>query len=112
MILISIQPFAPKKIFLLVAAVLCLCSASCFADSLFLTVSSTPYDRQMSRIRPVLTSSGKSAAPGQVSLSIVNHWMEDLRDIPYGYHMEWKTPEEDFVCRHSRQVGPTKIGSE
>ncbi len=29
-----------------------------------------------------------------VSLNVVNHWMEDLRDIPYGYQMEWKTPSE------------------
>ncbi len=27
-------------------------------------------------------------------MSRVNQWMEDLRDIPYGYQMEWKTPQE------------------
>ena len=47
----------------------------------------------MNRIRPVLLS--RVAGTGQqVSLSAVNQWMGDLRDIPYGYHMEWKTPTE------------------
>lgn len=93
MILISIQPFAPKKIFALAAAVVCLSTASCFASAMLLAVESTPYDRQMSPIRPVLISKPASAAQ-QVSLPIVNQWMTDLREIPYGYHMEWKTPTE------------------
>ncbi len=61
---------------------------------MFLSVESTPYDRQMSRIRPVLLSARNGAASGDLSLNAVNHWMGDLRDIPYGYHMEWKTPLE------------------
>ncbi|MDQ6807889.1 MAG: hypothetical protein M3Z64_00450 [Verrucomicrobiota bacterium] len=92
MILVSIQPFAFKKIVLLVVAILCLSSAACFADSLFMTVHSTPYDRQMSRIQPVLVSS--ASTKGQVSMTLVNHWMEDLRSIPYGFSQEWKTPAE------------------
>ena len=92
MILISIQPFAPKKLFAFAAAVICLSTASCFASSIFLSVDSTPYDRQMSRIRPVLLT--KIANSSQVSLGLVNSWMGELRDIPYGYHLEWKTPSE------------------
>lgn len=92
MITVSLQPYAFKKIVFLVIAILCLSSAACFADSLFMAVHSTPYDRQMSRIQPVLIS--KTNAPGQVSLSVVNHWMEDLRSIPYGFSQEWKTPAE------------------
>jgi hypothetical protein len=53
MVLISIRPFAFKKIFLLVAALLCLSSAICFADSLFMSLHSTPYGRQINRIQPV-----------------------------------------------------------
>jgi hypothetical protein len=53
MVLISIQPFAFKKIFFLVAALLCLFSANCFADSLFMSLHSTPYGRQLNRIQPV-----------------------------------------------------------
>ncbi len=93
MVLISIQPFAPKKLLALAAAVICLSTASCFASTVFLSVKSTPYDRQMNRIRPVLISE-PVAAEQQVSLTVVNQWMGDLRDIPYGYHMEWKTPSE------------------
>jgi len=93
MILVSIQPFALKKMFALVATVICLSTASCFASAVFLSVQSTPYDRQMTRIRPVLLSAPASPEQ-QLSLTLVNHWMEDLRDIPYGYHMEWRTPSE------------------
>src|SRR3954452_11791988 len=93
MILISIRPFAPKKIVALLATVVCLSTASCFAASVFLSVASTPYDRQMTRIRPILSTPG-SIGNRDVSLALVNHWMEDLRDIPYGYQMEWKTPFE------------------
>jgi hypothetical protein len=53
MVLISIQPFAFKKIFLLVAALLCLSSAICLADSLFMSLHSAPYGRQLNRLRPV-----------------------------------------------------------
>ena len=94
MILISIQPFALKKIIALGCTVVCLATASCFASSMFLPVESTPYDRQVSRIQPVLSSPKKVAPKQQVSLSIVNQWMGDLRDIPYGFHVEWKTPSE------------------
>lgn len=92
MVFISIHPFAFRKIFVLAVALLGLATASCFASSLFLPVDSTPYDRQMGRIRPVLTTS--SSGDGGLSLGKVNQWMEDLRDIPYGYQMEWKTPDE------------------
>src|SRR4051812_36694913 len=92
MILISIRPFALKKIVALLATVVCLSTASCFAASVFLSVASTPYDRQMTRIRPILAT--PSEGTRDVSLALVNHWMEDLRDIPYGYQMEWKTPFE------------------
>lgn len=81
-----------KKTLLLLAAVIGFSSASCFADALLLTVNATPYDRQMDRIRPVLNTS--AASGDHVSLSIVNQWMSDLRDIPYGYQMVWKTPSE------------------
>ena len=56
MVLISIQPFAFKKIFLLVVALLCLSSAICFADSLFMSLHSNPYGRQLNRIQPVSLS--------------------------------------------------------
>jgi predicted transglutaminase-like cysteine proteinase len=93
MVFIGIQPFNAKKIFLLVAGLICLTSASCFADSVFLNVPSTPYDRQMARIQPVLFSK-TSASKQNLSLALVNHWIQDLRGIPYGFTPEWKTPAE------------------
>lgn len=96
MILISIQPFDYKKIFALIATILCLSSISGFAQSLLLSVPSTPYDHQMTRIQPVLfakTASHENSSQN-LSLAIVNHWIQDLRGIPYGFSAEWKTPAE------------------
>ena len=93
MVLISIHPFTARKLWPLILGLVCLFSFSCFAESAYLSVNSTPYDRQMSRISPVLLT--KSDAGNQsVSLALVNHWIEDLRAIPYGFSTEWKTPEE------------------
>ncbi len=92
MVLISLQPFRLNKIFLLIAGLLCLASISCFADSAFLGVASTPYDRQMARIQPVLTSKGTQKR--NLSLAVVNRWIGDLRTVPYGFSAEWKTPAE------------------
>jgi hypothetical protein len=93
MITISLAPYGSRKLLLFFAAVISLTAASCFASSPFSTVNNTPYDRQMTRIQPVLCAS--SHGPKQeVSLSLVNHWIENLRAIPYGFSKEWKTPAE------------------
>src|ERR1051325_11155389 len=82
-----------KKTLILSVLLLALAASSSFADALLFTVDSTPYDKQMARIRPVLTASTHaSAAP--VSIAIVNQWMSDLRAIPYGFTSFWKTPAE------------------
>ena len=93
MITISIRPYTVKKIALLVLSLLGLSSISSFAESAYVNVNYTPYDRQMARIHSVLTSKSGSEHEN-VSLSLVNHWIGDLRSIPYGYSMEWKTPDE------------------
>lgn len=80
-----------KKV-LFSVAVLSLTAASSFADALLLTVSNTPYDRQMTPIHNVLTMAGSSG--DHVSMGLVNAWMGDLRDIPYGYQPMWRTPTE------------------
>src|SRR5436190_16375428 len=93
MILISIAPFTFKRFLLLLLAAIGFSTVSCFANSIFLSVRSTPYDNQMARIRPVLTTD-EHADRGNVSLGMVNHWIGDLRSIPYGFTKEWKTPAE------------------
>ena len=80
-----------KKTTLLASLLLVVAASSSFADALLFTVGSTPYDRQMARIRPVLTT---PASKGEVSISLVNQWMSDLRSIPYGFTAAWKTPAE------------------
>ncbi|HMG06116.1 MAG TPA: hypothetical protein VK581_11685 [Chthoniobacterales bacterium] len=82
-----------KKTLLLVSALLSLASTASFADALLFTVDSTPYDHQMARIRPVLTAPTR-ATSNRVSLNVVNQWMGDLRAIPYGFTVNWKTPAE------------------
>jgi predicted transglutaminase-like cysteine proteinase len=77
---------------LLTVALLAVAASSSFADALLFTVSSTPYDRQMARIRPVLTASNRTS--NGVSLNVVNQWMGNLRSIPYGFTAMWKTPAE------------------
>ena len=82
-----------KKSLLLVSLLLSVAASSAFADALLFTVTATPYDRQMTRIRPVLTASTRTSGH-QVSLGTVNQWMADLRSIPYGFTTFWKTPAE------------------
>ena len=82
-----------KKTLLLTTLLLSIVSSSAFADALLFTVASTPYDHQMTRIRPVLTAPVHEAA-APVSLALVNAWMADLRSIPYGFTSFWKTPAE------------------
>lgn len=92
MILISICPYQVNKIFLVILGLICL-SCSCFAQSLYLTVDATPYDRQMTRVRPVLFTKSE-AGKNNLSMDVVNHWIKDLRAIPYGFSPQWKTPSE------------------
>ena len=82
-----------KKTLLLSTLLLAFAASSSFADALLFTVSSTPYDRQMARIRPVLTAPTHTSG-SQLSVGIVNQWMTDLRSIPYGFTTFWKTPAE------------------
>jgi predicted transglutaminase-like cysteine proteinase len=82
-----------KKTSLLVTILLAVTASSSFADALLFTVAATPYDRQMARIRPVLTASSH-AGSNNVNITIVNQWMTNLRSIPYGFTTFWKTPSE------------------
>lgn len=81
------------KYVLLRAACLCLGATSCFADTSFLAVASTPYDRQMTPISPVLNSAAGTLA-ARTSLAKINHWLTNLRAIPYRYSPQWKTPAQ------------------
>jgi len=46
----------------------------------------------MTRIRPILSATAHKEQG--LSFALVNHWIGDLRAIPYGFSMEWKTPDE------------------
>jgi hypothetical protein len=77
----------------LLAACLGSSAASSFAQPIFLTVASTPYDRQMSPISPVLNSPAGPLA-GRTSLATLNQWITSLRAVPYQYSLQWKTPAQ------------------
>ena len=93
MVFVSINPFALKRFFLFLLAAIGFSCVSCFGQNILLSVKSTPYDRQMSRIRPTLTCD-RPHERSEISLGMVNYWIEDLRSIPYGFTKEWKTPAE------------------
>jgi len=93
MITISIRPYTLRKAGAIGLILFCLSCLSAFAQSNYITVKSTPYDRQMSRIEPVLTST-TGHKDQNLSLGLVNNWIGSLRAIPYGFSTEWKTPDE------------------
>jgi hypothetical protein len=93
MVFVSITPFPRRRILGLVAALFTLSIASCFAQPILFSAKSTPYDHQMARIQPVLNTPAP-ARHSDLSLLLVNHWIGELRAIPYRFSMEWKTPSE------------------
>jgi hypothetical protein len=93
MVIVSIVPFAPRRILVWAAAFSALSVANCFANSLLFSAKRTPYDHQMARIQPVL-STPVPPRHRDLSLLLVNHWIGELRAIPYRFSMEWKTPSE------------------
>jgi hypothetical protein len=93
MVTISINPYTLGKVSLVGLTLFCLSCLPAFAQSGYITVNSTPYDRQMTRIRSVLAA-GVEHKDKNLSLALVNNWIGNLRAIPYGFSMEWKTPEE------------------
>src|SRR5436190_5516085 len=95
MVPISFCPFPRKRVVCFVAlTVLVLSVVGCFANPVLLPVKTTPYDRQMARIQPVLVSAPAEAADRELPLPLINRWIGELRNIPYGFSMEWKTPAE------------------
>jgi hypothetical protein len=93
MIFISITPFSPQRLLLFFVATVCLSCVSCFAQPTFFAVKSTPYDNQMGRVRSILRHE-KVVEDSRLSLNVVNHWIGNLRAIPYAFSQQWKTPAE------------------
>ncbi len=78
MILISIQPFAPKKLFALVATIACLSTASCFADAMYLSTKAGAVQQESERGRAIEQSS-VSAVRTQSLFSVPTDFVQDLR---------------------------------
>ncbi|MEM9444747.1 MAG: hypothetical protein AAGA18_05275 [Verrucomicrobiota bacterium] len=54
-------------------------------------VGTTPYDKMIARVEPILKTSGKGVEP---ELYKVNQWMKEINTIPYKYTSTWKRPSE------------------
>lgn len=93
MFVLTLSPFRRMACLSVVAAWLGANAASSFAQPIFFTVASTPYDRQMSAISPILNSPAGPLA-GRTSVTTVNQWITSLRAIPYQYSQQWKTPAQ------------------
>ena len=95
MVPIGLCPFSRKRVIgFLAFAFLVLSVVGCFANPILLSVKNTPYDRQMARIQPILVSTPAQGANRELPLRLINRWIGDLRNIPYGFSMQWKTPAE------------------
>jgi hypothetical protein len=98
MVLISLPSLCLKKFLSSFAVCLGFTSVCCSAQPIFFAVKSTPYDRQMARVRPVLSCVASHPAGG-IPLATVNQWMNKLRGIPYRYSQLWQTPSEVDAAR-------------
>lgn len=59
----------------------------------FAPTDTTPYDSQLDRIEHLLLAARR--APDVIpTLEQVNHWMNQLKCVPYKYSNVWQTPEE------------------
>ena len=69
-----------------------------FAQTAFFEVDATPYDRQMLRVEPTIAAPiGYSME--ELSFTLVNEWMIELRAMPYRYSKQWQTPSEVGAAR-------------
>jgi hypothetical protein len=93
MLFVSLSPFRLLGFVSVLVACLGATAIPCSAQPSFLAVASTPYDRQMSPISPVLNSPPGPLA-GRTSLTTLNQWMTSLRTIRYRYSPQWKTPAQ------------------
>ena len=88
MIFVSINPYAVKKLVALGATLLCLSTASCFADALFLAGNPKP----ATATRPALEHG--SAARSPVPAALQGATLPGLYDLPRAYQPLPDTAEE------------------
>gem|GEM_PF-5422921 len=81
MVLISIRPFAFRKILLLAATLFCLSSALCLADSLFMSLHSGRYSHQAYRLPAARLSVPLLIAQPVASISLVGSFAPGLNRI-------------------------------
>ncbi|MBA2432395.1 MAG: hypothetical protein H0V56_09810 [Chthoniobacterales bacterium] len=92
MILISLQPYAAKKLFVLALALLCLSTASCFADALYLSARALPQQRQAVAARAATSAPAGTLAHSHMSLSLLRQWTQDFHS-GYEVAVMWRNNE-------------------
>ena len=95
MILVSIQPFAPKKLFALGATIACLSTASCFADAMYL---STRADNSARSSREAQSASQLrlNAAKPQTSFAANTTWQTQISELTFGYQAGFQA-HDNFI---------------
>jgi transglutaminase-like putative cysteine protease len=87
------SPSRAGKYLPLCIALIAVVASSAVAQPILIDVDSTPYDRQMARVRPVLAAVA-GECPEKISVRAINQWMRQLRRLRYRYSKEWQTPFE------------------
>jgi hypothetical protein len=99
MVLISLHPFAFKKILLLVATIVCVSSAICFGDPLFMTLHSKGQDQQLNRVQ-AMSIPTPTHPPGQVVYRSDGGYAENSGRIlssPFSVAREWEWTTDCLV---------------
>ena len=84
MTLVSIQPFAPKKLFALGATIACLSTASCFADAMYLSTR-TDTSARTTRETPTAMRTRLNPAKPQTSFAANTNWSAQISELTFGY---------------------------
>jgi len=87
MVTVSIRPYTASKVSFVGLTLFCLSCLSTFAQSAYISVNSTPYDRQMARIRPNLASAAGHRKQN-LSFALVNHWRSPGNSVRIFHGME------------------------
>lgn len=108
MICISIQPFAFKKMFALGATLLCLSTASCFADAMFLSSNSARRSAQAAGPRTAVVSPASFARESRTTAPTMNSWFGAVADSGSS-HFSSVEPPSPFRLRLAAEFAAETI---
>ena len=106
MVLISIHPFAVRKIFLLAVALLGLSSAFCFADPVFMTRQYAPSNAELRASRSAQATVGNHYDPalGGPSFEVLSSRRSEMRLTP-----DLRLEDKTYIGMHSNFSEKTAV---